>query len=179
MPQKRRYKVHEVLSMLGDDAEFTEATMFISPPEKQNCSDEDSADDEGGTANKFTRRQLAASAEVTIREGNTRMRLGGSDETDDESNKCFTEPLDQSDGDSAETFCSTLSAESTAAEAQQHDRTADLATTSTVAEPVRRSGRQPFRTSLPTPKSSDTTGKKKRGHLSSRPKNNHGTIAHH
>jgi hypothetical protein len=162
MPQKRRYKVHEVLSMLEDDSEFTEATMFITPPVDQDCSDEDSADDECGTANNFTRRQLEASAEVTIRKGNTRIRFGNSDESDDDSNSCFTEPLDPNDSDNAETLCPTVLAESAVAKAQQQKRTEtdDLATTSTVAEPGRRSRRQPLRSSLPSPKSSNSACKK-------------------
>jgi len=53
MPHERRYKVFNVVSILEDDVEFTEATMFISPPEDQHCSDKDSADGEGGSADKL------------------------------------------------------------------------------------------------------------------------------
>ena len=58
MPQKRRYEVHEVLSLLEDEAKFTEATLFISASEDQSYGDEDKADDEGVTSNNFTRRQF-------------------------------------------------------------------------------------------------------------------------
>ena len=123
--------------MLEGDAEFTEATMFITPPEDRDCSDEDSGDDECGTTNNFTRRQLEASAEVTIRKGKLRIRIGNSDASADDSNiySSSTEPLDPNDTDSAATFSPAVLAESTAAKAHQHhNKSDDLATTSTVAE---------------------------------------------
>lgn len=91
MPPKKWFKLHEVLAMLEDDPEFTEATMYITPPADPNCSDEDSGDEDQGTANNFTRRQLEAETEVTIRKGDMRVRIGIGDDNEDDSSECSVE----------------------------------------------------------------------------------------
>lgn len=89
MPRTRLYKVHEVMSILENDPDFHSATVFIAPPLDHNCSDEDSGDEEGGSVDNLTRRQLESDAEVTIQRGATRIRLGMEDDDDDCMNDSF------------------------------------------------------------------------------------------
>jgi hypothetical protein len=66
--------------MLEDD-DFTHADIFITPPNDPNCSDEDSGDENEGTCNNLTRRQLDAEAVATIKRGDERFRIDSSDES--------------------------------------------------------------------------------------------------
>ena len=65
----RRYAVHEVLSILKNDVEFSSASLFILPPSDPSCSDEDSGDEEGGVPDNLSRRQLEAEAVATVKHG--------------------------------------------------------------------------------------------------------------
>ena len=76
MPRCRGFTTHQVLSMLEDDSEMNGADIFISPPLDPDCSDEDSGDECEGTVDNLTRRQLEATAEVTVRHGSERIRIG-------------------------------------------------------------------------------------------------------
>ena len=78
---KGRYTTHEVISMLEDDDEFTEADIYVTPPNDPMCSDEDSGDEENMTVNNLSHRQLKAEAEVTVKRGIGRDRIGGFDES--------------------------------------------------------------------------------------------------
>ena len=84
----KTYSVHQVLTMLDDEPDLTQAEIFILPPADPNCSDEDSGDEDAGIMNNLTRRQLEANAEVRIHTGigeNAVSRtLGQHDLTDDE-----------------------------------------------------------------------------------------------
>ena len=125
--------------MLEDDAQFTEATLYISPPADQACSDEDSGDEESGTANNFTRQQLEATAEVLIRHGNERIRLGCNDELENcDAASSITETL-ETDSSDLETTCS--------------PQLPEVATAISAVSPhVTRSRRQASRTSKSSPK---------------------------
>jgi hypothetical protein len=82
MPRPRPYKVHKVLAMLEDDSEFDSAPIYISPPVDPDCSDKDSGNDEYGTVDNFTTRQLEAEAEVTIIQGAALRRIGMTEDDD-------------------------------------------------------------------------------------------------
>jgi len=63
---RRKYSVHDVLSMIEDVPNLTSADIYISPPDNSNYSDEDSGDEDLGNINNLTRRQLEAEAEFQI-----------------------------------------------------------------------------------------------------------------
>lgn len=72
--------------MLEENSDFTNALMCISPPTDPNCSDEDSGDENCGTADNLSRRQLEAEAQVTILKDCMQIRPGDdADEDDDDS----------------------------------------------------------------------------------------------
>lgn len=67
--------------MLEDD-DFTLADIFIAPPADPTCSDEDSGDEDEGTVNNLTRRQLQAEAVATVKRGQERFDIDGNDESE-------------------------------------------------------------------------------------------------
>ena len=63
----RTFNVHEVLSMLEDEGEFEEASIYIEPSPVAAITDEDSDDeDEGGTYSNLNWNQLLAGSCVSI-----------------------------------------------------------------------------------------------------------------
>lgn len=59
--------MNEVISMLEDDSKFASANIYIQPPDNSNDTDEDSgSEDNGGSLDNLTGRQLRAEAEATI-----------------------------------------------------------------------------------------------------------------
>lgn len=59
-----RLNVHEIISALEDDHNIMSADIFITPPDNDDLSDEDSGSEEAGEISNLTRRQLLAEAEV-------------------------------------------------------------------------------------------------------------------
>ena len=80
MPLKRGYSVHQVLCMLEDDGSMTEADIYIAPPLDPACSDEDSGGEDDRSVSNLTRQQLEAEAEVTVRHGAEKVRIGCDDD---------------------------------------------------------------------------------------------------
>jgi hypothetical protein len=70
-----RLTVDEVLAQLEDE-EFWQADIYITPPNNGTATDEDSADEDGGTVNNLSGKQLDSSAVATVRIGGERMLLG-------------------------------------------------------------------------------------------------------
>ncbi|XP_039967497.1 piggyBac transposable element-derived protein 3-like [Bactrocera tryoni] len=64
MNSRRGLNVHEIISALEDDHNILSADIFITPPENNDFSDEDSGSEEAGEIGNLTRRQLLAEAEV-------------------------------------------------------------------------------------------------------------------
>jgi hypothetical protein len=62
--------------MLEEDADFWEADVYISPPDNGNATDEDSADEEGGTVNNLSGKQLDAVAIATAKVNGERVLVG-------------------------------------------------------------------------------------------------------
>ena len=58
MPKIRGYTVHDVITMLENDVDFWEADIYMCPPSDPVCSDCDSGDEELGTVNNLSRKQL-------------------------------------------------------------------------------------------------------------------------
>lgn len=56
--------VNEIISALEEDSPIFSADIFITPPENNNLSDEDSGDEDSGDIGNLTGRQLLAEAEV-------------------------------------------------------------------------------------------------------------------
>lgn len=82
---KKRYTVHEVISMLEEDDDFMQANIYIAPPGDPACSDEDSADEEHVTIDNLPRRQLQAEAEATVvRASTARERICEFDDISDQ-----------------------------------------------------------------------------------------------
>jgi hypothetical protein len=71
-----RLTVNEVLAQLEDDEKFWQADIYISPPDNGAATDEDSADEEGGTVNNLSGKQLNSSAVATVQIGGERVILG-------------------------------------------------------------------------------------------------------
>ena len=75
-----RLTAHEVLAQLEEDADFWEANVYITPPDNGNATDEDSADEEGGTVNNLCGKQLDAVAVATVKIGGQRVLVDGDNE---------------------------------------------------------------------------------------------------
>jgi len=71
-----RFSVHEVLAQLEADKEFWDGKVYITPPDNGSVTDEDSADEEGGTVNNLSGKQLECPAVATVRIGSELVSLG-------------------------------------------------------------------------------------------------------
>ena len=67
---KRIWSVNEVIKMLEEE-EFLQADVFLSPPNNELLSDEDSDDEEGASADHLSGPQLLAPAEFCINFSNS------------------------------------------------------------------------------------------------------------
>ena len=76
-----RLTVHEVLAKLEEDPEFWEADVYICPPDNRNVTDEDSADEEGGTVNNLSGKQLDAVAIATVKSHGEKVLVGDDNES--------------------------------------------------------------------------------------------------
>jgi len=76
-------EVHSILDMLEADPDFLTANLYILPPADPECSDGDSGDEDKGTLDNLSRRQLEAEGEVTVWKGDKRVRLFSPDDSDD------------------------------------------------------------------------------------------------
>lgn len=59
--------VHEIILALEDDHNILSADIFITPPDNDDLSDEDSGSEEAGDISNLSRRQLLAEAEVSCK----------------------------------------------------------------------------------------------------------------
>ena len=83
MPRAKGLSVHDVLTILENDRDFWDASIYICPPDDPNCSDADSGDEELGTIHNLSRCQLQADGEATLTTGPyERERIGEPDEFD-------------------------------------------------------------------------------------------------
>ena len=97
----RRYKLHEVLSLLEADDDEVDS-IFIEPPEAAVNSDEDSGDeDSGGLIDNLNGQQLMSGAEVIFRDGH---RLGDGSYTTSEHHSANVDD-DADDGDNDDNDC--------------------------------------------------------------------------
>ncbi|GBP70313.1 PiggyBac transposable element-derived protein 3 [Eumeta japonica] len=64
MSSRRNLNVHEIISALEDDNLTISADIFITPPENDDLSDEDSGSEDAVEISNLGRRQLLAEAEV-------------------------------------------------------------------------------------------------------------------
>lgn len=72
----RLYNLNEVLSMLEDDSDVQEASVFIEPPPVTEDTDEDSGEEDGeGTVSNLNGRQLRAPASATVLRNGQRQPL--------------------------------------------------------------------------------------------------------
>ena len=64
-----RFSVHDVVTMLENDPDFMSADVYVTPPDEQGISEEDSDDeDQPDSLNHLSRQQLSAEAEArTVR----------------------------------------------------------------------------------------------------------------
>ena len=62
--QVYRFSVHDVVTMLENDPDFMSADVYVTPPDEQGISEEDSDDeDQLDSLNHLSRQQLSTEAE--------------------------------------------------------------------------------------------------------------------
>ena len=128
-----RYTVHEVVSLLEAEPDFTEANIYITPPTNPNKSDEDSGDEELMTVDNLSNRQLEAEVEATVFHGCVSRERIGVDEASDCENDQNAAALDDIDTavtlDFAATAVATADVGRTTKRLSVHGRTGNPSTT--------------------------------------------------
>ena len=82
----RKYKLHEVVEIIqATEDSCTGADVFVEPPVEGDVSEQDSADeDNSGSVDNLSRRQLLSDAEAVIHNINGDVLLGAIDEEGEE-----------------------------------------------------------------------------------------------
>ena len=82
---RRTYTVADVVHELEESGHFTPGNVFIAPPNAgDGISDEDSGDEDGGTINNLSQRQLLAASVATTFERGERWDIGNTDSEEED-----------------------------------------------------------------------------------------------
>ena len=91
----RLYTANEAIAILEEEGHFDRADVFIGPPSDGEGTEEDSGDEEGGSIDNLSGRQLRAQASVTLLEHGVRRPL--QDENDSDTAEELFTPIGKGD----------------------------------------------------------------------------------